>query len=83
MKILRNFKEVEGISEEEHQKVLHDLGWTTDMLDLSSNASAALTDASDGAEKGPDDSCKICYANSIDSVFIPCGHFVVCKKCAR
>lgn len=27
-------------------------------------------------------SCKICFANESNSVFIPCGHIIACLKCA-
>ena len=83
-KVLRSFKEAEGITDEEHRKVLHDLGWTTDMLDLSAESSASFAgEAGTGAKEPQDDLCTLCCENPIDSVFIPCGHFIVCKKCAR
>ena len=31
-------------------------------------------------EKDP--KCKVCLDNNIDSVFLPCGHLVVCTNCA-
>lgn len=27
--------------------------------------------------------CKICMAKDVSVVFIPCGHLVACKECAR
>ena len=29
-----------------------------------------------------DDECKICFDETIDSVFTPCGHIVACFPCA-
>ena len=29
-----------------------------------------------------DDECKICFDETIDSVFTPCGHIVACFSCA-
>ena len=28
-------------------------------------------------------SCKICYQDEIDTVFVPCGHVVACSTCAE
>lgn len=27
--------------------------------------------------------CRVCYDNEIQIVFLPCGHFVTCKDCAQ
>ncbi|KAF4721381.1 hypothetical protein FOZ63_028536, partial [Perkinsus olseni] len=46
-------------------------------------------DGSDNLENGhmnngqvkDEDACKVCYERAIDTVLVPCGHFVVCSVC--
>ncbi|MCJ1307042.1 hypothetical protein MMC25_000688 [Agyrium rufum] len=35
------------------------------------------------AEEKEEDTCKACYCNEIDAVFVPCGHMVACSTCAE
>jgi hypothetical protein len=30
-----------------------------------------------------DDDCCICFTNSKDSIFAPCGHYACCKNCSK
>ncbi|KAF4661929.1 Baculoviral IAP repeat containing [Perkinsus olseni] len=49
----------------------------------------AIIDGSDNLENGhmnngqvkDEDACKVCYERAIDTVLVPCGHFVVCSVC--
>ncbi|KAF4742568.1 Kinesin-like protein kif22, partial [Perkinsus olseni] len=48
-----------------------------------------IIDGSDNLENGhmnngqvkDEDACKVCYERAIDTVLVPCGHFVVCSVC--
>ncbi|EER12096.1 conserved hypothetical protein [Perkinsus marinus ATCC 50983] len=33
------------------------------------------------AQVDDEDACKVCYERPIDTVLVPCGHFVVCSAC--
>lgn len=46
----------------------------------SSNTSNCSLNGSSGSLNGI---CKICYGNSIELVFLPCGHSVSCLSCAQ
>lgn len=46
----------------------------------SGNASNCSLNGSSGSLSGI---CKICYGNSIELVFLPCGHSVSCLSCAQ
>lgn len=46
----------------------------------SSNHSNSCNSNSSGSLNGI---CKICYTNSIELVFLPCGHSVSCLSCAQ
>lgn len=52
------------------------------------NAKAQTAYATQGGEDTPEgrrdeDVCKICYDGDIDVVLYPCGHFVLCRRCAQ
>jgi hypothetical protein len=46
-------------------------------------ASAAAAGAAAAAEQEDSDLCKCCYANPIDCVLLPCGHFAICIACSK
>lgn len=34
-------------------------------------------------EEDNEHDCKICYSREIDTVFLDCGHRVMCSRCAK
>ncbi|GLV33503.1 Death-associated inhibitor of apoptosis 1, partial [Carabus blaptoides fortunei] len=42
-----------------------------------------VSTSSGGEKKNDDRLCKICYAEELGVVFLPCGHIVACVKCVQ
>lgn len=41
------------------------------------------TSKDDMSKDDKDNTCKICYSNKINSVFVPCGHLCSCIECSK
>ena len=62
-----------GLTELEHTKALRNMKMTV----------AEFTSMCASGEEKPDDICKICFVNPINSVILPCGHFSICVHCGQ
>lgn len=77
-----------GISPEEHNQVLSSLGWSHASFVAAIEDAAAVKPPPTADQSttslhsdGDRDLCKICFANEIDCVLLPCEHFAVCTQC--
>lgn len=71
---LASFRQLLGITDEEHEKALVDLGFT--LSEFESRKS--LADHADDDK----DLCIICFDKTINCVFVPCFHMAVCLSCS-
>jgi hypothetical protein len=74
---LRRFRADHKVTQEQHDMTLKSLGVTKAEFNLMKTK-----DTSDAATSESDvDMCKICFAERIDAVILPCGHFAICRTC--
>ena len=62
-----------GLTEIDHTNALRNMKMTV----------AEFTSMCASGEEKPDDTCKICFVNPINSVILPCGHFSICVHCGQ
>ena len=70
--LLSTFRRRLGLSDKDHLTVLANLSITP------AEFKQMCRD-----EQQQDDTCKICFVNTIDAVILPCGHFSICFECGQ
>eukprot|EP00484_Ammonia_sp_Unknown_P025455 CAMPEP_0197026682 /NCGR_PEP_ID=MMETSP1384-20130603/6716_1 /TAXON_ID=29189 /ORGANISM="Ammonia sp." /LENGTH=366 /DNA_ID=CAMNT_0042455387 /DNA_START=21 /DNA_END=1121 /DNA_ORIENTATION=- len=68
------YKQQRKINEEDHQKTLKDLGFTTDSFDKLKSYEDVTTN---------EDECVVCYEPPKDHMVVPCNHVCLCPECAE
>lgn len=72
---LETFRTKHSWNMSQHNNCLADLGYTTEQFDATKN----LDDGDDNSDR----ECVVCMTNTINCVFLPCGHLKTCMECAH
>ena len=74
---LQRFREDHKVTQEQHDMTLKSLGVTK----AEFNMMKTTKDTRPSKSTEDADMCKICFAERIDAVILPCGHFAICRVC--
>ena len=73
---LERFREDHKVTQEQHDMTLKSLGVTKAEFNMMKTTKDVPSKSTEDT-----DMCKICYAERIDAVILPCGHFAICRVC--
>ena len=73
---LQRFREDHKVTQEQHDMTLKSLGVTKAEFNMMKTTKDTPSKSTEDA-----DMCKICFAERIDAVILPCGHFAICRVC--
>jgi len=72
---LDEFRDKSGVSEALHERVLSELHYT--------KAEFTMLRETDTGPDNDAEMCKVCMAEQVNCVLVPCGHYVICRTCVK